>query len=150
MKVIAENKKAYFDYFVEETFEAGIRLDGAEVKSLRLGNCSLRDCFAFLREGSVWLKNAYIAPYEKMSKFNEREPRRDRRLLLHRREIDRLAGKINQKGLTLVPLKLYFKDALVKVELGLCRGKQNFDKRDATRDRDVRRSLERAVKEYNK
>ena len=150
MKIIAENKKARFDYFVEETFEAGIRLDGAEVKSLRAGNCSLRDCFAFLREGSVWLKNAYIAPYEKMSAFNEREPRRDRRLLLHKREIDRLAGKINQKGLTLVPLKLYFKDALLKVELGLCRGKQSFDKREVTKDREVKRSLERAIKDYNR
>ena len=85
-----------------------------------------------------------------MSAFNEREPRRDRRLLLHKREIDRLAGKINQKGLTLVPLKLYFKDALVKVELGLCRGKQSFDKREVTKDREVKRSLERAIKDYNR
>ena len=150
MKVIADNKKAYFDYFVEEKIETGVVLTGAEVKSLRMGNCSLRDCFAFLREGTVWLKNAYIAPYEKQFRYTAEDPRRDRKLLLHKREIARLAGKINQKGYTLVPLKIYFKDALVKAELGLCRGKQSFDKRQAVKDRDAKRELDRAVKQYQR
>ena len=149
MKDITVNKKARFDYFVEETMEAGIQLTGSEVKSVRSGNVNLKDSFALIREWQVWLKNMHIGAYEKASQFDNRDTRRDRRLLLHKGEIARLTGKIQQKGYTLVVLRLYFKDALIKAELGLCRGKQNADKRRTIAERDQKREIERTLKHYN-
>ena len=135
MKQIAYNRSAGYEYFIEEKYEAGIVLEGAEVKSLRAGNCNLKDSFCFIRNGEVTLKNMHIAVYDKSGSFNSKDSKRDRKLLLHRREIDKIVGKINAKGMTLVPISLYFKDNLVKVEVALCRGKQSFDKkRDAERD----------------
>ena len=123
-KEISYNRQARFEYFVEDTFEAGIVLEGAEVKSLRMGNANIKDSFCFVRDGQVTLKNAHIAVYDKSGAFNTKDAKRDRRLLLHKREIHKIVGKIGEKGFTLVPLRLYFKDALVKVEVGLCRGKK--------------------------
>ncbi|MBQ2712552.1 MAG: SsrA-binding protein SmpB [Clostridia bacterium] len=148
MKIITVNKKAGFDYFVEETFEAGIVLEGSEVKSCRQGNVNLRDSFALIRDGQVWLKNAHISPYEHQSAYNSKDPRRDRKLLLHKSEIRKMVGKIQQKGYTLVAMKMYFKDALVKVELALCRGKQAHDKKDAIRARDLDRAAQREIADF--
>ena len=148
MKVITVNKQAKFEYFVEETFEAGIVLEGSEVKSLRMGNCSLQDSFCFVRDGEAMLKNMHIAFYEKSAAFSTRDTRRDRKLLLNKYEINKIVGKINEKGYTLIPLKLYFKDALVKVELGLCKGKHVYDKKKSIRERDLQREAERELKNY--
>lgn len=148
MKIVATNKKAYHDYFVEDTLEAGIVLVGSEVKSVRLGAVNLRDSFAVIKGGEVFLLGAHIAPYEKGSYFNE-DPRRRRKLLLNRAEIRKLQAKTERKGYTLVPLKVYFKDSLVKVELGLCRGKETHDKREAVKRKDAEREMERARKEFN-
>ena len=148
MKIVATNKKAYHDYFVEDTLEAGIVLVGSEVKSVRLGAVNLRDSFAIIKGGEVFLLGMHIAPYEKGSYFNE-DPRRRRKLLLNRAEIRKLQAKTERKGYTLVPLKVYFKDSLVKVELGLCRGKETHDKREAVKRKDAEREMERAKKEFN-
>ena len=148
MNVIALNKQAKFEYFVEETFEAGIALEGGEVKSLRMGNCSLQDSFCFVRNGEAVLKNMHIAFYEKSAAFSTRDTRRDRKLLLHKFEINKIVGKINERGYTLIPLKIYFKDALVKVELGLCKGKHVYDKKKSIRERDLQREAERELKNY--
>ena len=148
MKIVATNKKAYHDYFVEDTLEAGIVLVGSEVKSVRLGAVNLRDSFAIIKGGEVFLLGTHIAPYEKGSYFNE-DPRRRRKLLLNRAEIRKLQVKTERKGYTLVPLKVYFKDSLVKVELGLCRGKETHDKREAVKRKDAEREMERAKKEFN-
>ena len=148
MKIVATNKKAYHDYFVEETLEAGIVLVGSEVKSVRLGAVNLRDSFAIVKGGEVFLLGAHIAPYEKGSYFNV-EPRRKRNLLLNKSEIRKLQAKTERKGYTLVPLKVYFKDSLVKVELGLCRGKETHDKRESIKRKDAEREMERAKKEFN-
>ena len=147
MKVIDTNKKAYFDYEILETVEAGVVLEGCEVKSIKLGNARLRDSFCQLQEGELWLKNFYVAPYEKSNAF-EPEPRRNRKLLLHRSEIDKLEGKVRQKGLTLVPTKLYFLRNKVKVEIGVGRGKKLYDKRETARNKAMQRETERAVKEH--
>ncbi len=149
MKVIAVNKKAYFDYFVEERIECGIVLEGGEVKSIRAGNVSLKESFALLRGGELWLKNAHIAPYDKATAFTKHDSRRDRKLLATRGELNKLAGKVNQKGYTLMPLQMYFKGSMVKLEIGLCRGKQLHDKRRTIADRESERSAQRAIKEYN-
>ena len=146
-KLIANNKKAYHDYFIEDTYEAGIVLEGSEVKSIRRGGVNLRDSFALVENGEVWLKNAHISPYEKSSAFNTHDAKRDRKLLLNRAEINKIVGKVKQKGYTLVPLKMYFRESLVKLELGLCRGKQTFDKRKSIAERDQKRSVERQLKE---
>lgn len=148
MKIVATNKKAYHDYFVEETLEAGIVLVGSEVKSVRLGAVNLRDSFAIVKGGEVFLLGAHIAPYEKGSYFNV-EPRRKRKLLLNKSEIRKLQAKTERKGYTIVPLKVYFKDSLVKVELGLCRGKETHDKRESIKRKDAEREMERAKKEFN-
>ena len=148
MKVIASNKKAYHDYFVEETLEAGIVLVGTEVKSVRLGAVNLRDSYAVIKGGEVFLVGAHIAPYEKGSYFNV-DPRRTRKLLLAKAEIRKLAARTERKGYTLVPLKIYLKGSLVKVELGLCRGKEQRDKRETIKRRDAEREMARAIKEHN-
>ena len=146
MKVITTNKSASFEYFIEERYEAGIVLEGSEIKSLRLGNVNMNDSFCFLRNGEVSVKNMHISLYDKSDAFSTRDTRRDRKILLHKSEIDKIAGKINRQGYTLVPLKLYFKDALVKIEVALCRGKHTFDKKQAIAERDVKRSVERDIK----
>ncbi len=150
MKAIAVNKSASFEYFIEERFEAGIVLEGSEVKSLRAGHASLNESFCELRRGEIFLKNMHIALYDKSGAFSTRDSRKDRKLLLHKREIAKIAGKVNEKGYTLVPLKVYFKEALVKVEIALCRGKHAYDKKRAIAERDRKRETDRAVKEYFK
>ncbi len=148
MKQIAYNRPATFEYFIEERYEAGIVLEGAEVKSLRAGNCNLKDSFCLIRDGEVTLKNLHIPVYDKSGAFNSKDSKRDRKLLMHRREIDKITGKINAKGMTLVPLSLYFKDNLIKVEVALCRGKQNYDKKQAIKKRDTERDVKRQLKNY--
>lgn len=146
-KIVALNKKAGFDYTVLERLETGISLTGAEVKSAKMGNCSLRDSFCLIAGGELLLKNCLISPYEKGSAFNL-DPARDRKLLAHKKEIMRLYGKAQQKGLTLVPLKLYFKGNFLKAEIGLCEGKKLHDKREAKKEKDLKRDLERELKNY--
>ena len=145
---VAVNKKARFDYFIEETAEAGISLSGAEVKSAKMGHINVADSFCFIEKGGITLKNCRIAPYEKGSVFNL-DPLRDRQLLLHKREISRLIGKVREKGYTLVPLRAYFKGRYLKIELGLCKGKHNYDKKNVIRERDLDRQAQRDIKEYN-
>lgn len=147
-KLIAQNKKAYHDYFVEDTYEAGIVLVGCEVKSIRLGAINLRDSFVIIKNGEVFMIGAHISPY-KMGSYNNVDPRRTRKLLLNRSEINKLRGKVEQKGYTLVPLKVYFKDPLVKVQIGLCKGKELHDKRQAIKEKENDRNLRRVMKEYN-
>ena len=140
------NKKAYFNYEILEKFEAGIELQGTEVKSLRLGSARLKDAFARVKKGEIWLLHAHISQYGPASKFNH-DPERPRKLLLHKREISRLTSKIEEKGLTLLPLKLYFNSrGIAKVLLGLGRGKRKYDKREKIRRRDVQRDMERELK----
>lgn len=129
IKLIANNKKAYYDYFIEDTYEAGIVLHGTEVKSLRMGRCSVKESFIRPENGELFIYQMHISPYEKGNIFNK-DPLRTRKLLLHRNEIHKIMGQVAQKGYTLVPLKVYFKDSLVKVEVGLARGKKLYDKRD--------------------
>lgn len=148
IKIIATNKKAYHDYFIEDTYEAGIVLVGSEVKSVRLGQVNLKDSYCIVKGGNLELVNAHISPYEKGSFFNV-DARRTRKLLMHKAEIDKLRGKVEIKGFTLVPTKLYFKQGLVKVEIGLAKGKELHDKRKALADKDMKRSLERQLKNYN-
>jgi SsrA-binding protein len=144
-KAIARNRRAYHDYFIEDTYEAGLVLTGTEVKSLRAGRASLQDGFAQITDGEVWLHNVHIPEYVQGTWTNH-TPRRIRKLLLHRKEIDRLAAKVAEQGLTLVPLSLYFKDGHVKVELGLARGKRTYDKRQDLARRDATREIDRALK----
>ena len=146
MKVIANNKSASFEYFIEEKYEAGIVLEGNEIKSLRAGNVNMNDSFCFVRGNVVSVKNMHIALYDRSDAFSTKDTRRDRKLLLHKKEIANIAGKINRQGYTLVPLKLYFKDALVKMEIALCRGKHTYDKKQAIAERDVKRSVDRDIK----
>lgn len=147
MRQIAYNRSAAFEYFIETKYEAGIVLEGAEVKSLRAGNCNLKESFCFIRGGEVTLKNMHIPVYDKSGAFNSKDSKRDRKLLLHKAEIDKIVGKINQKGMTLVPLSLYFKDNLIKVEVALCRGKQNYDKKQSIKARESARDVNRQIKE---
>ncbi len=147
-KTIATNKKAFHDYFVEESMEAGIELCGTEVKSLRQGGVNLKDAWCSIDDGEMWIKGMHISPYEKGNLFN-RDPMRVRRLLLHKREINRLFGLMKQQGYTLIPLSIYFKGSLVKVQLGLCKGKKLYDKREAEARKDMKREAERALKERN-
>jgi SsrA-binding protein len=145
VKVITVNRQAYHDYFVERTIEAGIALMGTEIKSIREGKVNLRGSYAIARKGELWLENAHIAVYEHGNRYNH-EPTRNRKLLLHRREINQLLSKVETKGLTLIPLKLYLKGGKAKIELGLCRGKKLYDKRDAIAERDMKREIERAIR----
>ena len=146
MKIIAVNKSASFEYFIEEKYEAGIVLEGNEIKSLRAGAVNMNDSFCFVRGSSVSVKNMHVALYEKSDGFSTKDTRRDRKLLLHKSEIAKIAGKINRQGYTLVPLKLYFKDSLVKMEIALCKGKHTYDKKQTIADRDVKRATDRAIK----
>ncbi len=148
MKQIAVNKSASFEYFIEEKYEAGIVLEGAEVKSLRVGKVSLGESFCELRGGEVFLKNAHIALYDKSGAFSTRDSRKDRKLLLHRAEISKIVGRVNERGYTLVPLKIYFKDALVKVEVALCRGKHAYDKKQTIKARDQKREMDREAARF--
>ena len=145
-KQIAKNSKAFHDYFVEDRFEAGMVLAGTEVKSIRQGAVNLKDSFCQVKDGELWLYGLHISPYEKGNIFNK-DPRRTRKLLMHRREILRLQSSVQRDGLTLVPLSLYFKDAKVKVELGLCKGKKLYDKRVTAAERDSKRDIDRAMKD---
>ena len=145
IKLIANNKKAYHDYFIEDTWETGISLHGTEVKSLRMGKCSIKESFVRIEKGEVFVYGMHISPYEKGNIFN-RDPLRVRKLLLHRSEINKIVGKIAEKGYTLVPLKVYFKGSLVKVEIGLAKGKKLYDKRQDIAKKDQRREAERDFK----
>lgn len=144
-KVVATNRRARHDYAIEESLEAGIVLTGAEVKSLRAGRVSLAEAFAHVRDGELWLENMHIPPYEHADSKGTYDPRRARKLLLHREQIERLIGKTQERGLTLVPLRLYFTRGLAKLELGLARGKRQFEKRQAIAEREHRREMERAA-----
>lgn len=149
MKLIANNKKAYHDYFIEDTYEAGIALHGTEVKSLRMGKCSIKESFVKVEKGEVFVYNMHISPYEKGNIFNK-DPLRVRKLLLHKSEIRKMIGGMTQKGYTIVPLKVYLKGSLVKVEIGMARGKKLYDKRQDIAKKDQRREAERNYKVSNK
>lgn len=149
VKMIAQNKKARHDYFIEDTYEAGISLAGTEVKSIRLGKVNLKDSYAQVKNGEMLLYNMHVSPYEKGNIFNK-DPMRERRLLLHRSEINRLNGLVTQKGFSLVPLSLYLKRGIVKVEVAVVRGKKLYDKREDIASRDAERDMQRHVKDYNR
>ena len=146
VKIITQNKKAYHDYFVDEKFEAGIELFGTEVKSIRAGSVNLKDSYCDVKDGELFVIGMHVSPYEHGNIFN-RDPLRRRRLLMHKREIMKLHGLVAQKGMSLIPLSLYFKNSHVKVELGLCRGKKMYDKRDSIAKHDADREIERRLKD---
>lgn len=147
-KLIANNKKAYHDFFIDETYECGIALHGTEVKSMRMGKCSIKEAFVRIEDGEVFVYGMHVSPYEKGNIFNK-DPLRVKKLLLHKYEINKLLGKIKEKGYTLVPLQVYFKDGKVKVEIGLARGKKLYDKRKAIAKKDQRREAEKEFKVRN-
>ena len=147
-KLIANNKKAYHDFFIDETYECGIALHGTEVKSMRMGKCSIKEAFVRIEDGEVFVYGMHVSPYEKGNIFNK-DPLRVKKLLLHKYEINKLLGKIKEKGYTLVPLQVYFKDGKVKVEIGLARGKKLYDKRDTIAKNDMRRQAEKDFKIRN-
>ena len=149
MKVVCENRKARHDYFIHETFEAGLALVGTEVKSLRMGKANLKDSFAIIKNNEIYIENMHISPYLQGNIFNH-DPLRVRKLLLHRAEINKLLGKVREKGYTLVPLKLYLSRGKVKVDLALVTGKKDYDKRDDMAARDAKREIDRAMKERNR
>ena len=149
VKQIAANRKAFHDYFVEERFEAGIQLHGTEVKSVRQGAVNLKEAFCHVKGGELFVQGMHISPYEKGNIFN-RDPLRPKKLLMHKREIARLYGKVKQDGYALIPLSIYLKNSLVKVELGLCKGKKLYDKRESQAKKDARREMDRASKERDK
>ena len=148
-KIIAQNKKAWHDYFIDEKYEAGIALFGTEVKSIRAGQVNLKESYCSVKNGELFVLGMHVSPYEKGNIFN-REPRRERKLLMHKREIMKINGMLTQKGYTLVPLSLYFSGKNVKVELGLCRGKKLYDKRDSIAAKEVNREIDRKMKEFNR
>ena len=148
VKIMAKNQKAHHEYFIEERFEAGIELVGTEVKSIRAGTLSLKEAWCQVKDGQLLIKQMHIAPYEKGNIFNK-DPLRPRRLLLHKREILRLYGKVRQEGYSIIPLSVYLKNSLVKVEIALCRGKKLYDKRDDAAVRDAKRQIDRVMKERN-
>lgn len=145
MKVVTVNRRARHDYEILETFEAGLELRGSEVKSLRAGQANLKDSYVQIRDGEAWLIGAHIAPYS-FARAGGHDPERSRKLLLHRREIDRIAGKMAERGLTVVPLRIYFDHGLAKLEIGLARGKAQYDKRRALREKEQKREMERALR----
>ena len=146
VKIAAQNRKAYHDYFVEDRYEAGIELFGTEVKSIRAGTLNLKDSFCVAKDGEVYAYSFHISPYDHGNIFN-RDSKRPRRLLMHKREIMRLFGKVKQDGYSLIPLSVYFKGSRVKVKVGLCKGKKLYDKRQAAAERDAKRQIDRAMKE---
>lgn len=148
VKIVAKNQKAYHEYFIEEKFEAGIELSGTEVKSIRLGTLSLKEAWCQIKDGQLYIRQMHIAPYEQGNIFNK-DPLRPRRLLMHKREIMRLFGKVRQDGYALVPLSVYFRGSLVKVEIALAKGKKLYDKREASASRDAKREMDRAMKSRN-
>lgn len=147
-KLVANNKKAYHDYFIEEKYEAGIALAGTEVKSLRMGKCNIKEAFIRIENGEVWVYGMHVSPYEKGNIFNK-DPLRPRKLLLHKKEIWKLLGKMKEKGYTLVPLQVYFKEGKAKVEIGLAKGKKLYDKREDIAKKDQRREAEKEFKVRN-
>jgi len=149
IKIVAKNSKAYHDYFIEDKYEAGIELAGTEVKSIRQGNVNLKDSFCIIKDGEISVLGMHISPYEKGNIFNK-DPRRTRRLLMHKREIMRLFGKIKQDGYSLVPLTIYFKGPRVKLEIGLAKGKKLYDKRDSAAKKDAKREMDRVMKSRNR
>lgn len=148
MKLVANNKKAYHDYFIEEKYEAGLALHGTEVKSLRMGKCSIKESFIRIENGEMFVYGMHVSPYEKGNIFNK-DPMRVKKLLMHKVEINKLAGKIAEKGFTLVPLQVYFKEGRAKVQIGLARGKKLYDKREDIAKKDARRETEREFKVKN-
>ena len=146
VKAVAGNRKAYHDYFIEDKYEAGIQLAGTEVKSIRQGTVNLKDAYAIVKDGEMMLHGMHISPYEKGNIFNK-DPLRPRKLLLHKREILRLHAKVKQDGYALIPLSVYLKGSLVKVKVGLCKGKKLYDKRQAAAEKDAKRQMDRAMKE---
>lgn len=146
---LVENRKARHDYFIQETIEAGLVLVGTEVKSIRNGRANLKDCYAEVRNGEIFIRGMHISPYEQGNIFNE-DPLRDRKLLLHKSEIGRLAGLVSREGLTLIPLSLYLKNGRVKVALGVCKGKKNYDKRDSLLEKAHNREMQRELKNKNR
>ena len=149
IKIAAQNRKAHHDYFIEDRYEAGIELFGTEVKSIRAGTLNLKDSYCIAKNGEIYLHGMHISPYEHGNIFN-RDPVRPRRLLMHKREINRLQAYVQQDGYALVPLSVYFKNARVKIEVGVCKGKKNYDKRDSVAKRDAKRDIDRAMKSYNR
>jgi SsrA-binding protein len=149
IKIAAKNRKAYHDYFVEDKYEAGIELFGTEVKSIRAGTLNLKDAWCSIQDGEIFVNGMHISPYEKGNIFNK-DPTRVRRLLMHKGEIRKLQALVKQDGFTLIPLAVYFKDARVKVEIGKCKGKKNYDKRDTLAKRDAEREMDRHMKDRNR
>jgi len=149
IKVIAENRKARHDFFVEDSYEAGIILTGTEIKSIRAGRVNLKDSYAEIIKGEVWLNQMHISPYEQGNRFNH-DPLRKRKLLLNRTEIIKMGDRVKLQGMTLVPLKIYLKHGMAKIELGLCKGKKTYDKRDDLAERDAKRQMERDLRDRNK
>ena len=147
-KIVCTNRSASHEYFILDKLEAGIVLEGAEVKSIRAGNVNLKDSFCVIHNGELFIKNMHVAVYDKSGAFNSKDSRRDRKLLLRKEEILKVGAKIAQKGLTLVPLKIYFKQALLKMELGVCQGKHTYDKKRSIMERDIKREKEREIKNY--
>lgn len=148
MKLVANNKKAYHDYFVDEKYETGLVLHGTEVKSLRMGQCSIKEAFVRIENGEVWVYGMHVNPYEKGNIFNK-DPMRPKKLLMHKSEINKLLGKVKEKGYTLMPLQVYFSNGKAKLEIGLCRGKKLYDKREDIAKRDQKREAERDFKIRN-
>ena len=147
VKIVAKNSKAYHDYFVEDKYEAGIELAGTEVKSIRLGNVNLKDSYCIIKDGEIAVHGMHVSPYEKGNIYNK-DPRRPRRLLMHKREILRLFAKVKQDGYALVPLSIYFRGPRLKLEVGLCKGKKLYDKRDTAAARDAKREIDRTMKSH--
>ena len=146
MKTIAENRQVRHEYFIEDSYEAGLCLEGSEVKSIRAGSVNLKDSFCYVRDMEVFVKNMHVAVYDKSGAFNTRDAKRDRKLLLNKREILKIKSMAEQKGYALVPVRLYYKDALIKMELGICRGKHTFDKKEMLKEREIKRSAERDIR----
>ena len=148
-KIVAQNKKAYFDYFIEEKFEAGLVLSGTEVKSIRLGKVNLKDCYCYIENGEIFIRGMHISPYEKGNIFNK-DPLRDRKLLMHKNEILKLFGFVKQDGYSLIPISLYIKGPILKVEVGLCKGKKLYDKRETAAKNDAAREISKQMRERSK